>query len=323
MTARFVLWLLACLWLATADAQPPGPITPDQVNAPVAEPLKMGTKGAPVLRAQVLLDRAHFSPGEIDAVFGGNLRKAVLAYQQAHDIDQSGVIDAATWKLLDQDGEPILTAYTIQPEDVAGPFAPVPEDMMEKSTLPALGYASPQEALGEKFHVRPELLQALNPDKDLGRAGEEITVLNVQSAAPLPKAAKVFVNKSASSVTLADAEGRTIAHFPATLGSEHDPLPLGERKIQGVSRNPKFHYNPNLFWDADAKDEKAWLQPGPNNPVGVVWVDLSKAHYGIHGTPEPRNIGKTESHGCIRLTNWDATTLADAVHPGMPAILRK
>lgn len=323
MTARLRLWLLASLvYSAAASAQAP-PISPDEVNQPTTAPLKMGMRGAAVLRAQVLLDRAHFSPGEIDSVFGGNLRKAVIAYQEAHKLEPSGVIDADLWHALDADSEPILIPYEITQEDVAGPFTPVPEEMMEKANMPALGYGSPQELLGEKFHVRPEFLQALNPDKDLGKAGEQIVVLNVATSAPLPKASKVFVNKSSSDITLVDGEGRTIAHFPATLGSKHDPLPLGDWKIRGVSRNPKFHYNPNLFWDADAGDEKAWIQPGPNNPVGVVWIDLSKKHYGIHGTPEPRNIGKTESHGCIRMTNWDALTLADAVHPGMPAILRK
>ncbi len=322
MTARSLLWLLACSVFSAAGAQAP-PITPDQVNQPTNAPLKMGAKGAAVLRAQVLLDRAHFSPGEIDGVFGGNLRKAVSAYQEAHKQKSSGMIDEDMWRALDADAEPILTPYEITQEDVAGPFTPVPEDMMEKSKLPALGYGSPQEMLGEKFHVRPEFLQALNPDKDLGKAGEQIVVLNVATRVPLPKGAKVFVNKSSSDIALVDGEGRTIAHFPATLGSKHDPLPLGDWKIRGVSRNPKFHYNPNLFWDADDGDEKAWIQPGPNNPVGVVWIDLSKKHYGIHGTPEPRNIGKTESHGCIRMTNWDALALADAVHPGMPAILRK
>jgi lipoprotein-anchoring transpeptidase ErfK/SrfK len=139
----------------------------------------------------------------------------------------------------------------------------------------------------------------------------------------LAKADKVVVDRSDATVSLIDAAGRTVAQFPATMGSEHDPLPLGEWKIQGVAHTPAFHYNPALFWDANPSHAKATIAPGPNNPVGVVWIDLSKDHYGIHGTPEPSTIGKTQSHGCIRLTNWDALALSDAVSPGMVALLQE
>jgi lipoprotein-anchoring transpeptidase ErfK/SrfK len=124
-------------------------------------------------------------------------------------------------------------------------------------------------------------------------------------------------------VALVDADGKTLAQFPASMGSEHDPLPLGNWKVKGVARNPVFHYNPKLFWDADATQVAAKIPAGPNSPVGVVWIDLSKKNYGIHGTPEPSVIGKTQSHGCIRLTNWDAAALAQAVSPGTPAVLQE
>ncbi len=145
----------------------------------------------------------------------------------------------------------------------------------------------------------------------------------LDASSELPKAAKVVVDKSDGTVSLVDASGATYAQFPATMGSSHDPLPLGDWKINGVARDPTFHYNPDLFWDADASDSKATIPAGPNNPVGKVWIDLSKPHYGIHGTPVPATIGKTTSHGCIRLTNWDALEVASAVAPGMEAVLQE
>lgn len=275
-----------------------------------------------MLRAQVLLDRAHFSPGEIDGASGSNSRHAISGFQASQGLATSGQLDAPTWDALDRDVEPALVRYTLTDADVAGPFATIPGDMMEKAQLPALGYASVQEALGEKFHASPALLQALNPGSAFA-AGDEIVVPNVAGESPLPKGGQVVVDRSDGTVSLVDATGKAIAQFPATTGSAHDPLPIGEWKIRGVARNPAFHYNPALFWDADPTHSKATIAPGPNNPVGVVWIDLSKDHYGIHGTPEPATIGKTQSHGCIRLTNWDALSLAAAVSPGMVAILQE
>ena len=278
--------------------------------------------GSAVVRIQILLDRAHFSPGEIDGHYGDNLRVALVGYQSARQLNPTGVGDPDTWKSLNADTEPQLIPYTITADDVKGPFEPVPEDMMAKAKLEALGYQSPQEELGERFHIDPKLLSELNPGKDLSKAGEEIAVPNVHRAPP-PQAARVEVSKSNRTVTGFSTDGTIIAEYPATMGSEHDPLPIGQWKVLGVQRNPWFNYNPALFWDAKPEDAKARIRPGPNNPVGVVWIALSKEHYGIHGTPEPAKIGHTESHGCIRLTNWDAEELSEMVKPGTPATFQE
>ncbi len=291
------------------------------VESAQTETIGPGAKGSAVLRAQILLDRAHFSCGQIDGDFGSNLQKAVAAFQRTRGLPATGSVDPEAWAALNGDTAPVLTPYTIAAEDVTGPFAKLPKNMMDQAKLPYLGYGSPQEELGERFHSIPTLLAALNPGKDLSKAGEQIVVPNVVTLPP-GEAALVVVSKSDSSVTALDATGKTLAYYVATIGSEHDPLPIGNWKINGVAHNPVFHYNPQLFWDAHPQDSKAVIKAGPRNPVGVVWIDLSKEHYGIHGTPDPSKIGHAESHGCIRLTNWDASELAAMVKPGTPAILK-
>ena len=269
---------------------------------------------------QVTLDKEGFSPGEIDGNFGKNTLRALEAYEGAK---RTKAQPAANGGLRD---------YTITSDDAKGPFTKIPADMMDKSKLERLGYASVAEKLGEKFHVSPALLQKMNKGKRFA-AGATIKVPDVDSdmvADERPAATPsnggfgdvtVIVSKARSSLQVVDRDGNVVFRAPVTTGSENDPLPIGAWVVNAVARNPVFNYNPDLFWDGDPSHAKAKIPAGPNNPVGAVWIDLSKEHYGIHGTPEPGRISYSESHGCIRMTNWDALRVASLVKKGTPVLL--
>ena len=304
---------------AKAAAPSPPSFDAAAINNPAQNILSPGDRGSAVVRAQILLSRAHFSCGEIDGHFGNNLGKTLAAFQKERHLAESDKVDSDIWAALNGDSAPALISYTIAAEDVAGPFVQIPKEVPDQAKLPAMNYSSPVEALAEKFHSSQTLLRALNPGVNFA-AGQKIVVPNVL-VMPLGRAARLEVRKGESSVRAYDDQGKLMAFYVATAGSTHDPLPLGNWKVNGVARNPKFHYNPKLFWDASDKDAKATLPPGPNNPVGLVWIDLSYEHTGIHGTSEPSRVGHAFSHGCIRLTNWDAVELAGMVRPGTPVAL--
>lgn len=299
-----------------------------------------------ILHAQVILDSLGFSPGIVDGREGQSLTAALKAFQSTRGLATSGKLDRATLGALHQyRARRPVTRVKLDAAMLQGPFVnPIPKEPEKQAVLPSLGYTRPLEKLAEMFHTTPEVLVELNPGGGTIRPGatfvfpnvlpssrdypddikpewrQTLTDLNVEARQPAGD--HIVVDKSEKVLKVFDAEDRLVAQFSATMGSQHDPLPIGTWKINVVDTNPKFHYNPDLFWDAKKDDEKAMLPPGPNGPVGVVWLDLSKEHYGIHGTPEPQNIARTQSHGCIRLTNWDAARLALMVKPGTEAVFQ-
>jgi lipoprotein-anchoring transpeptidase ErfK/SrfK len=287
-----------------------------------------------VFHAQVLLDRAGFSPGVIDGMAGISFEAALKGFQQARGLQESGQLDQATRAALLRDRAPSTRRLRIDESDARGPFGPVPKEPEQQAKLERLTYRNLLEKIAEKFHTTPETIIALNsPDTPLG-AGTVLRLPNVLPSsrsygdvkpevaqllsdlnvdARQPEAARVVVDKSDKVVRVFGEGDRLVAQFPATMGSEKDPLPLGNWKVNTVAFNPPFKYQPKLFWDVEDTEEEQMLPPGPNGPVGVVWIDLTKEHYGIHGTPEPQTIGRAQSHGCVRLTNWDAARLAGMV----------
>lgn len=326
-----LLFTLCALGLASsAMAQvPPAPVATvsllDMVNAQgMAAAADRGAIKRQLIRAQVILDRQHFSPGVIDGTAGSNMRLAVRAFQAAQGLPVNGQLDATTWaKLVASDAAPVVRTYTIVVDDIAGPFAkPVtPGDYAEMATRPSMTWTSAIEDLAERAHMDEALLRAMNPGADFGAAGTIINVTDTARSA-LAGVAEIRVDKSANALTALDADGKVIAVYPATVGSSERPAPSGNWAVRTVATAPTYTFDPSrlTFSAKGGKSEKLTIQPGPNNPVGSTWIDLTRDTYGIHGSPDPRLIGKAASHGCVRLTNWDARELAVAVKAGTKVV---
>jgi lipoprotein-anchoring transpeptidase ErfK/SrfK len=291
--------------------------------APVNVPIKGDVAGPSVLKTQVYLDRVRFSVGALDGRWGRNSAIAVWWYQRSRGMEPTGLLDEATFRSLASDAGavPAVVQHTLTADDVKGPFTTLPEDVYDKAKLDCLCYESLQEKLSEQFHTTADLLDTLNPNVKFSelQAGATITVPNVREAvtADNPNIARIVVSIAGNTFNAFDSADRLIFHAPTTLGSQYDPSPRETLKVVKVAHDPHFHYQPKLFHEVPDDEPEANLQPGPNSPVGVVWIALSKEHFGIHGTGDPDSIGYASSHGCIRLTNWDAREVSHGVSPNV------
>ncbi|MBA2676429.1 L,D-transpeptidase family protein [Ramlibacter sp.] len=295
----------------------------DAMNSANDTPLlKSGSRGPAVVRAQVLLDRAWYSSGEIDGRYAANMQRIVKAYQLARALKDTGTLTPQTWQSLREDAAPVLVRYTVTDKDAAGPYDKIPRDPVARGQLKAMPYESLEEALAERFHTSIPYLKQLNAGKSFA-AGGEIVVPNVVGGPAPAKAASIEIDKAARVLYVLDAGKRPLAAFPISIGNEKiDPLPIGVLTIRNEVKNPSFTYDPVLLKNEPQNAQKMELAPGPNNPIGSIWMGLSKPHWGIHGTANPGNVGHSETNGCIHLTNWDAERLSTLAKAGFKVDVR-
>jgi lipoprotein-anchoring transpeptidase ErfK/SrfK len=299
-------------------------MAPAAMNAaPVSVPLQGDVSGPSVLKTQVYLDRVNFSVGALDGRWGRNSGIATWWYQRSRGLEATGAMDETTFRHLAAaaGNVPALVERTLTEDDVKGPFKPLPDDVYEKEKLECLCYETLQEKLAERFHTTQDFLEQLNPEVEWSslQAGQKVWAPNVRAdvTQDRPDIAKVVVSIRGNTFNAFDAAGNLIFHAPTTLGSQYDPSPNETVKVTKVVHDPHFHYQPTLFHEVPDSDPEANLNPGPNSPVGVVWIALSKPHFGVHGTSDPESIGYASSHGCVRLANWDAAEIGHRIAPGV------
>ena len=293
------------------------PMSTAPAAAAIVVPATISAPQRMLIRLEILLDRAHFSPGVIDGKDGSNLKLALASYAAANGLPADTATAAITDKLVAADADMTVTRYTITDADVAGPFVEhLPTDMTELAKLDSPAYSGPVEELAERFHMDEDLFKALNPGADFAKAGTEITVAAVGKTKLAGAVTRIEVDKTAQAVRAFGDGGKLLAVYPATVGSQERPAPDGSYKVRTVAPHATYTYDPKRLTFGDAGKGKLTIKAGPNNPVGTTWIALTKPTYGIHGSPDPRLIGKRASHGCVRLTNWDIEQLAAAVKAG-------
>lgn len=322
MYLRLIQLFLAVFCLIPAQAASAQKLTLEGVNRAEFAGAAKEQRKAVIVKAQILLDRARFSPGVIDGRNGENFRKALIAFQRERALEENGRLDEATWAALVQGADqPVLIEYEIKRAEANAKFVrKIPKSFEEQAKLERVSYTGPRELLAEKFHMAEDLLKAINPKAPFKREGSKIVVANVRGDAPQGRAARVEVHKAERTVRAFAKDGALLAFYPATVGSAEKPAPSGAYKVRAIAENPLYRYNPDYNFKGVKSKEPLKIAPGPNNPVGSIWIDLTAESYGIHGTPAPEKISKTESHGCVRLTNWDAAELARMVSRGTSVV---
>ena len=300
---------------------PPSPASPEETLSTPPSPGEFPRPVSNPLEMQIALARRAISPGSIDGAMGHQSRAALAAFQRSQSLLKSGDLDTNTRALLTLDA-PIFTTYVITTNDLAG-LQPLGKTWLDKSQQSSLAYETESELVGEKTHANPALIKKLNPGVNWNTPapGTVMHVPDVSYPEPQDKTAYVMIHLGERYLEAFDVESNMIAHFPCSIAAKVEKRPIGELHVIVIAPHPNYTVNPELFPESEelqALVHKLILPPGPNNPVGIAWIGLDRPGYGMHGTPSPEQVGRTESHGCFRLANWDAEYLLKLSWIGMP-----